>query len=513
MKKFILPILFGLFFAGFASATTINVMVGDYYFNPASFDAAVGDTVVWTLDSSAVATHTTTSTLVPSGAANWNHTFSGVGDTYSYGITVDGVYEYHCTFHPTTMMGSFATPSPLPFYENYAYPVGDNITSHGWVAHSAGGTNPITVNDGALTFPGYPSSGIGNAALLFGNSEDDHRLFESQSADSVYMAFMVNAAANPNGYFIHFATNPYTFDYRGRIYLEGTNPNLEFGLGFGTEAPVITANNYSLSTTYLIVLKYTIVDGAGNDQVSLYVFDTDTPPTEPAVPTIGPITNPGTTDIDPGAVSFRKFNSAQDMVVDGIRIATTWSDAVPVELSSFTAIVGSNSVTLNWKTATETNNLGFAVQRKTSNSGWTNISFVDGNGTSTQFHEYSYTDNNLEAGRYSYRLKQVDMDGSFEYSDIVEADVNAPARFDLAQNYPNPFNPTTKIDFSVPSNSNVKLTVYNVLGQQITVLVNGFLKSGSHSVDFNAAGLNSGLYFYKLESNGVSLVKKMMLVK
>ncbi len=513
MKKFVLPILLGLFYAAFASAATINVTVGDFYFEPASFDAAVGDTVVWTLDSAAVATHTTTSTLVPAGAATWDHTFSGAGDTFSYGITANGVYEYHCSFHPTTMMGSFATPAPFPYYENYEYPAGDNITAHGWVAHSAGGTNPITVNDGGLTFSGYPSSGIGNAALLFGNSEDDHRLFESQTTGDVYMAFMVNAADNPNGYFMHFATNPYSFDYRGRIYLEGTNPNLEFGLGFGTETPLITANNYSLSTTYLVVLKYSIVDGAGNDEVSLYVFDSTAPPTEPAVPTLGPITNPGTTDIDPGAVSFRKYNTAQNMVVDGIRIASAWSDVVPVELSSFTASVSSNSVTLNWKTATETNNRGFEVQRKSSGSDWSNITFVSGNGTTTKSHEYSYVDNSLTAGKYYYRLKQVDMNGAYEYSNAVEANVTAPVKFELAQNYPNPFNPTTKIDFSVPSNSNVKLTVYNVLGQQIAILVNGFMKSGSHSVDFNAVDLNSGIYFYKLESDGVSLVKKMMLVK
>ncbi len=513
MKKFVLPFLLGLLFVSLTPASTINVTVGDFYFDPVSFDAAPGDTVVWTLDSAAVATHTTTSTLVPAGASTWDHTFTGAGDTFSYVISVDGVYEYHCTFHPTTMMGSFSTPAAVPFYEDFAYPAGDNLTSHGWVAHSAGGTNPITVNDGGLTFPAYPSSGIGNAALLFGNSEDDHRLFESQSADSVYMAFMVNAADNPNGYFLHFGTNPYSFNYRGRIYLEGTNPNLEFGLAFATESPVVTANNYSLSTTYLVVLKYTIVAGTDNDQVSLYVFDSAAPPTEPAVPTIGPITNGGTSDIDPGAVSFRKYNTAQNVVVDGIRIAKMWSDVVPVELTSFTASAGSKSITLNWKTSTETNNRGFEVQRKTSNSGWTDISFVNGNGTSTQSHEYSYTDNNLESGKYSYRLKQVDMDGSFEYSKVVEANIDAPAKFELAQNYPNPFNPTTKIDFSVPSNSNVKLTVYNVLGQQVSVLVNGFMKSGNHTVDFNAAGLNSGLYFYKLESNGTSLVKKMMLVK
>ncbi len=204
---------------------------------------------------------------------------------------------------------------------------------------------------------------------------------------------------------------------------------------------------------------------------------------------------------------------AQNMIVDGIRIGTSWSDVVPVELTSFTANVSSNAVTLNWKTSTETNNKGFEIQRKVEGSTWTKISFVNGNGTSTKSHEYSYVDGNLESGNYSYRLKQVDFNGSYEYSNVVEASINAPNKFELAQNFPNPFNPTTKISFSVPSNSNVKLTVYNLLGQEITTLVNGFMKAGSHTVEFNATNMNSGLYFYKLESNGLTQVKKMMLLK
>jgi plastocyanin len=513
MKKIVLSVLLSFTLIGLAAATTIDVTVGDFYFSPVSFDAVVGDTVVWTYDSSATATHTTTSTSVPNGASGWDHTFTGPGDSYAYVITVEGVYEYHCAIHPTTMIASFSTSVPLPFQEDFDFPAGDNITMHGWVAHSAGGTNPITVNDGGLTYPGYPPSGIGNAALLFGNSEDDHRLFESQTANNVYMAFMVNVTDNPNGYFIHFATNPYTFNYRGRVYLEGTNPNLEFGLAFSTEAATSTSNNYALGTTYLLILKYTIVAGTDNDEVSLFVTDGAIPPTEPAVPTIGPLSNAAASDINPGAVSFRKYNTAQNLVVDGVRIATSWSDVIPVELSSFTASVNANSVNLTWITASETNNKGFEVQRKTANSDWSVISFVNGQGTSTKTKVYSYVDGNLDAGNYYYRLKQVDFDGSFEYSNIVTADVSAPAKFELSQNYPNPFNPTTKINFAVPTNGNVNLTVYNVLGQKISTLVNGNMKAGNYTVDFNASDLNSGLYFYKLESSGATQVKKMMLLK
>ncbi len=514
MRKYLLTFLLSLAIIGLASANTFNIDVSSFAFTPSSLDAAVGDTLIWTLSSGS---HTTTSISVPAGAASWDYTFSGVGDSFSYVIAVEGVYEYHCALHPTLMIASFETQVPLPMIEDFDYPADDLLSNHGWTAHSGTGTQSITVNNDGLTFPNYPSSGIGNSALIDNNGEDIHRLFENVASGAVYTAFMVDVEGISAGYFLHYAPNPHnTFDFRARVWIKGTAPNFGFGLSYASSDTVFTAPIYSVGTTYLVVVKYEIIDGDFNDEASLFIFsDSDPFPFVEPTPTVGPIANTSTTqsDIIPGSINLRQYNASENIIVDGLKIGTIWSDAIPVELSSFTTSVSGNSVTLNWKTATETNNSGFAVQRKTSNSGWTNISFVNGNGTSTQTHEYSYTDNNLETGKYSYRLKQVDLDGSFGYSNVVEANVETPARFELAQNYPNPFNPTTKIDFSVPANSNVKLTVYNVLGQQIAVLVNGFMKSGNHTADFNAAGFNSGLYFYKLESNGVSLVKKMMLVK
>lgn len=511
MKKIALLFLFFICFATI-KATTINVDVSNFAFTPVSFDAAVGDTVTWTL---VEGTHTTTSTSVPAGAATWNYAFSGVGDTFSYVITVAGVYEYHCLVHPTTMIASFSTSLPLPFVEDFDYPADDNITMHGWVAHSAGGTNPITVNNGGLTFPDYLSSGIGNAALLSGNSEDDHRLFDSQTSGSVYAAFMVNVTDNPNGYFLHFGTNSYSFDYRGRVYLEGTNPNLEFGLAFATEAPVITSNSYVLGTTYLLVLKYSINASTGDDEVSLYVFDGSFPNIEPSTPTIGPIVNSGVTDIDPGAISFRKYNASQDLIVDGIRIGTTWSDVLPVELSSFAAVTNENNVTLNWVTKTEINNSGFEIERKSisANSSWNKIGFVQGNGTTTKENNYSYTDNNLNEGKYAYRLKQIDFNGTYKYSNTVNADISIPAKFELSQNYPNPFNPSTTINYSLAKDGIVSLAVYNLLGQQVASLVNGNQKAGAYHINFDASKLSSGVYYYRLESNNNVMVKKMLLMK
>jgi hypothetical protein len=188
-------------------------------------------------------------------------------------------------------------------------------------------------------------------------------------------------------------------------------------------------------------------------------------------------------------------------------------DPVPVELSSFTASYISKAVELSWSTATETNNLGFAVERKTESTNWNQIGFVNGNGTTTEPNFYTFTDNSVSPNTYSYRLKQQDFDGSFEYSKIIEIDVNIANEFALNQNYPNPFNPSTIISFSVPSESSVRLSVYNTLGEKVTELLNEVKTAGTYNVEFNAANLSSGTYIYRLEAGGFISNKKMILIK
>jgi hypothetical protein len=191
---------------------------------------------------------------------------------------------------------------------------------------------------------------------------------------------------------------------------------------------------------------------------------------------------------------------------------------IPVELTSFAASVNESNVTLNWTTATETNNMGFEVQRSSDGNEFANVGFVEGNGTTTEIQNYTFTDNNLEVGVYSYRLRQIDFDGTSELSDVVETEVLAPDVFSLEQNYPNPFNPSTMISFSLAVDSKVSLTVFDVLGQEVVNLVNGNLGAGSHEIDFNASNLNSGVYFYRVNATGVdgtnfTSVKKMILTK
>ena len=191
---------------------------------------------------------------------------------------------------------------------------------------------------------------------------------------------------------------------------------------------------------------------------------------------------------------------------------------IPVELASFTAASNENSVTLNWSTATETNNSGFSIERKTSRDEvWNEIGFVPGFGTTTERMNYNFTDENLNMGSYSYRLKQIDFDGKSEYSEAIIVEVSSPEKFVLLQNYPNPFNPSTTISFSLPQTSNITIDIYNVVGERVASLVDQTLEAGYHSVNFDASSLSSGTYIYQLKASGQNgtfvEIKKMLLMK
>ncbi len=186
---------------------------------------------------------------------------------------------------------------------------------------------------------------------------------------------------------------------------------------------------------------------------------------------------------------------------------------VPVELSNFSALVNGTDAELIWTTATETNNRGFDIERMNTNGVFEQIGFVPGFGTTTEPKSYTFTDTKLNAGNYSYRLKQIDFDGSFSYSSEVEIEVVTPSTFSLEQNYPNPFNPSTTIRFSIPVETDVHLNVYNALGQVVAEMVNERLKEGYHEVNFDATNLTSGIYFYRLEADKFVDVKKMIIIK
>ncbi|HRN27981.1 MAG: carboxypeptidase regulatory-like domain-containing protein [Ignavibacteriaceae bacterium] len=208
------------------------------------------------------------------------------------------------------------------------------------------------------------------------------------------------------------------------------------------------------------------------------------------------------------------------------------SSIIPVELISFTSYVDGVNVTLNWRTATEINNMGFEIERKSPSptpslkegtfefTDWKSVGFVNGNGTTTQTKSYSFLDEGLSSGKYQYRLKQIDFDGSFDYSNIIDAEIISPIKLSLEQNFPNPFNPTTLIRYSVPNvistegrNLNVILKVFDVLGNEVATLVNEIKPAGNYNVEFNAKNLSSGVYFYQLKAGSLIQTKKMILLQ
>ena len=217
-------------------------------------------------------------------------------------------------------------------------------------------------------------------------------------------------------------------------------------------------------------------------------------------------------------------NDGGSITVSGI---TSFSDftiskseaALPVELTSFTASVKNTSVNLKWSTATEINNYGFEIERTVNTSiplsvtKWEKIGFVSGSGNSNSQKDYSFNDSYPTGGSsFRYRLKQIDNDGTFSYSDGVEVEI-VPNKFELSQNYPNPFNPGTTIRYSMPQQGNVTLKVYDVLGNKVATLVNETQSAGKYEVRFDASQLSSGIYFYQLKTDNYYEIKKMTLIK
>ena len=220
-------------------------------------------------------------------------------------------------------------------------------------------------------------------------------------------------------------------------------------------------------------------------------------------------------NVDPNGINFwyvNQYQPANGSFNWRTRIANI-DYTIPVELVSFNASVIRDAVELSWMTATETNNQGFEIQRMSINGEFEQVGFVAGYGTTTEPQSYAYVDSKLETGGYTYRLKQIDFDGTFEYSNEINVEVEIPLQYALGQNYPNPFNPSTKISYSIPADGFVKLAVYNLLGEEVATIVNSFQKADRYEVNFDASGLSSGVYVYKIESSNYTASKKLLLMK
>lgn len=325
--------------------------------------------------------------------------------------------------------------SQLLLEENFNYPAGDSLGAHGWVTFS-GTTNILKVVSPGLTYTGYPSSGIGNAARVTNNGYDAYKQFTPDSTGSMYISFMVKVDSALTGdYFLAMLPVTNTSYYTARVYAKDSASGLSFGISksASSQGPIAwSPNTYVKGTTYLLVVKYKFLSGTTDDEASMFIFTSPTlPATEPPTPTIGPVTSTSN-DNSIGRVALRQGSSSSSpsLTIDGIRVSKAWNYVVAVQNTS---------------------------------------------------------------------------------SEV-------PASFGLKQNYPNPFNPSTTIEFNVKTNSFVTLNVFDILGRNVSSLVNEKLSAGSYRVNFNASLLSSGVYYYRLnaiDDMGSSFVdtKSMILVK
>lgn len=401
--------------------------------------------------------------------------------------------------------------------ENFDYVAGTNLTANGWTAHSGSGTNPIKVSSGGLSYTGYASSGIGNAALVNNTGEDVNRTFTTQSTGTMYYSFLAKVDGIAAGYFIHLGISTTTF--ASRVFIQSASGGFNVGLS-NTSTGSFGTTVYTTGTTYLFIVKY---DVSSTGTGSLWVFSSDVPATEGDAGS-PEITTSGTGQTGIIFIALRQYSGSQNITVDGIRVGTSWNDApLPVSLTSFTALTMKNFVELKWTTATEIQNYGWEIERSNTPhnpplvrgeiGGWVKIGFVKGAGNSNSPKEYSFIDKTALYGQYSYRLKQIDLDGNFEYSDAVTVTVSSKPQVYDVKNFPNPFNPTTNIRFELPQASRVNLSVYNILGEKVVTLVDEFMEEGIYQETFGGSNLPSGVYFSVLQTDGVRVLKKTLLMK
>jgi hypothetical protein len=303
----------------------------------------------------------------------------------------------------------------------------------------------------------------------------------------------------------------------GTVSVQYTDANTTSAISF-TELSNTFVNRYDASWTVATANSFAgsslslQIQGSGIPGISNIEDLTISGPAAAAAGS--PLATSGTTS-DP--VISRNGLTAATLASTAFYIASTTSSALPVEMTSFTAVLQGTSALLNWATATEMNNSGFQIERSVEGSGvWAEVAFVNGAGTSSSPKTYSYEDKNLAPGKYVYRIKQIDNDGAYKYytASMPKVDAGVANTFQLDGNFPNPFNPTTNIQFSVPQDGYASLKVYNMLGQEVATLFAGMAKAGHYiPATFNASRLASGIYFARLQYSGKSLVQRMLLTK
>lgn len=412
-----------------------------------------------------------------------------------------------------------AAQRSIPTVEHFDYSTG-RLTVNGlnWTAMNTVTDGFVNVVDGNLTYSGYPMSATGRMVRMVFTYNERVKLelaFGNSAGDQLYASFLINIEGQVGSLDQYFACiGGDLTTIVPRLYIRQSGGGFNLGLAkSSTTAITWLPTTYSLNTTYLVVMKVEIVSGTGNDICSLWI----NPDLSGPEPSPDAQISSGTDQTISGFFIRQVSNGTPNAYIDAIRIGNSWSEsALPVQMINFS--VSSNRLTANlkWATLTEVNNFGFDIERRRiGENDWQKISFVPGRGNANTPSEYTYSDNLEVAGKYAYRLKQINRDGSFEYFSGGEAEIGQTSKsLTLGKNYPNPFNPTTSVEFSVPEDGIALLKVFNMIGQEVATLFNAPARAGViEKVSFDASGLPSGLYFSRLQFGNKMLVQKMLLAK
>ena len=421
----------------------------------------------------------------------------------------------------------------LPINDPFDYPSGTLLSGQGgWSDTIAAGNIKIISNN--LIFskyfnPDYVS--MGNCISLGNELTEITLLFTTQTGDKkVYYSFLLNIInLNTSDTTSRNVIGLANGSKKGAViwYKPTSNGHFKIGISPRNNQTQIVwySSDFPYNQTLYLVAKYELKTGAtNNDNIRFWVdpyyyeqyFD------------VSIDNNSGTdlTQIDRLYIQQIKPAIGDSLLIDEINISNNFSEVrLPVELSSFSLNKTSLGVTLNWSTKSETNNAGWEIEYRQlttdngqqKNSEFRKVGFVSGKGTTVDAQNYRFIFNpsglQSSVSGLQFRLKQIDSDGKFQYSSIEEISVLAD-KFELIGNYPNPFNPTTKIAFNLPKDANVRVSVSNILGQEIAVPANRTFKAGNGiTVDFNAANFSTGIYFYTVTVDGKSYTKSMMLMK
>lgn len=397
------------------------------------------------------------------------------------------------------------------FQEDFNYPVGNSLTSP-W---SNSSVIPVYINEGNLTYPGY-NSDPGSSRIFLNYNNNNTALsasFSTISTGMVYCSFLVNlnsvlelstTTSATTNYFFYFGGLSL---YRAYLFIRKSGDN-SYRIGIGNKfssTPEYVPVDLAVNATNLIVAGYSF--SGGTESASLWI-NPDLSGPEPAPDATVTLQAIGSVS----KIILHQQTLTGDMYIDAIRVADSWSQApLPVELVSFSAALVTGQVELKWNTKTEVNNYGFEVERSRDKQVWESIGFVNGAGNSNSEKWYSFFDK-PGSSNVCYRLKQIDTDGSYTYSHVIEAILKTTG-YELFRNYPNPFNPETKIRYSVSERGVVIIKIFDLLGNEVDELVNADHEPGEYSVNFNGKKLCSGLYIYCMRVNEFSKSEIMIFEK